>query len=175
MGKPDADEVARRLLRLEQSKVGWMPSTCTIYHPDGTVTVKDNPPPKPPRKPANRRFADVAVGDYLIKERKYRLGERLVRSMEYSIVTDLWFDPVKGEEDRQKGDMVAIATITRGRTFGKQAHTLRGLASNGWKYFGGDPFDLHDTLVEAVKSERVVGIGQAHIIRKRPKISMPTL
>lgn len=103
------------------------------------------------------------------------IGDRLGRSLEYAIVTDLWFDPVKGEKDRQKGDMVAIATITRGMTFGKQAHTLRGLASNGWKYFDEDPFDLHETLVEAVKSERVVGIGQAHIIRKRPKISMPTL
>lgn len=52
-----------------------------------------------------RRFEDVKVGDFLMKDHVQRWHgngtEGSTKSREYAVVTDLWFDPCKGETDRQ--------------------------------------------------------------------------
>lgn len=52
-----------------------------------------------------------------------------------AIVTDRWFDPVAGEDDPLKGQMAGLRRVNQyGLSGGKTAHTLRGLASQGYRY-----------------------------------------
>jgi hypothetical protein len=94
------------------------------------------------------RFSNVSVGDQIMRSNVSRRELRLQRKedgiatpgerqkcFEYAIVTDIWFDPVAGQHDRLKGEMVAIQPLLDGRAHGaKRAHTVRGLATNKWQY-----------------------------------------
>lgn len=135
------------------------------WHPDN---------PRKKRKPARAlRFAEIKVGDQLMKEwRTLRaIGGEIVpgaQAREYCIVTDLWFDPVAGQSDEVAGQMVAIRRISdRGEIDGrKEPHTKRGLASQGFHYADRDFIAFVKARAEA---ENVVGISFGRIVRQRPK------
>ena len=56
----------------------------------------------------------------------------------------------------------------------KRAHTRRGLASNGYRYATIDYPTWRQQTNEAIRKGNVVGIGRAHVIRRRPKVPSPT-
>ena len=142
-----------------------------ITDDNGTRWVDATRPKKRRRSPRALRFADVKVGDQLMNNRHslgmdYPLGRKF-----YVVVTDLWFDPVAGQDDPVKGRMVGYRQIDGyGRPIGsKIATTIRGLASQQFQYADIDYIALAKSRAEAVKSGDVVGIGQGRVIRQRPR------
>jgi hypothetical protein len=131
------------------------------------------PPRKRRKSPRAVRFAEIKVGDQLMQE--YRLDGVQVW---YYVVTDLWFDPVAGQDDETAGRMVAIRSIcprTGEPRHRKEPHTLRGLASQGFRYADID-FPAHVQAVKkAIADGEVVGIGEALVIRRRPKVPIAWL
>ena len=123
------------------------------------------------KSPRAVRFAEIKVGDQLMRRWKGYVGE--ASTVWYYIVTDLWFDPVAGQEDATAGRMVAIRVICP--SIGeprepKAGHTLRGLASQGFQYADIDFATLAKAKVEARLAGDVIGIGHAQTIRRRPKV-----
>jgi hypothetical protein len=93
----------------------------------------------------------------------------------YYIVTDLWFDPVAGQDDPIAGEMVAISHINEAGIWRrKQPHTKRGLASQGFHYADVDYIALCKARVAAGKEGAVVGIGYGNVIRRRPRLPSAT-
>ena len=130
----------------------------------------------PRRKRRNPRralkFGNVEVGDQLVHAHSLPGDMNPRYNMPvYYLVTDRWFDPVKGEDDPIKGQMVGLAQIdARGIPGSKSATTVRGLASQQYEYADIDYIALCFARVHAMKGETVVGIGRAAAIRRRPKI-----
>ena len=121
--------------------------------------------------PQARRFAAIRVGDQL--QRAHKTYDDKV-AVWYYVVSDLWFDPVAGQDDDTAGRMVAIQMIdppTGNPMSKKDGHTVRGLASQGFQYATLD-FMTHAKVVTAAKADGtvVVGIGLGHVIRRRPKV-----
>lgn len=82
------------------------------------------------------RFEDVQPGDQLempAQRRAMIWGGTDTRDpnrvVQIGIVTDRWYDPVDSK------DYVGVAILRRGGEYGKptRKHTVRGLATNGWK------------------------------------------
>lgn len=150
-----------------------------IYGLDGSVSWVVYPPRKRRKSPRAVRFADIKVGDqlvryYPVKEcRTNADGERVVVTVSqqtwHYLVTDLWFDPVAGQDNHVAGEKVAIAQIkSDGQVLQrKEPHTKRGLASQGFHYAGRDFIALARQRLDA---ENVVGIGLGAVIRARPKV-----
>lgn len=90
---------------------------------------------------------------------------------QYFVVTDLWFDPVVGQHDEIAGRMAAIQWIAPNGTIvgDKRAHTIRGLASQGYLPADMDYFSFCKARQAAKEGGIVVGIGMGKIIRNRPK------
>jgi hypothetical protein len=95
----------------------------TIIH-DGTNPPRwvEIPLPKRRKSPRALRFANLAVGDQLMKgwtSKGWRGGVddmkkpaiELSKNVWYYLVTDLWFDPVAGQDNDVAGRMVAIVHI----------------------------------------------------------------
>ena len=128
------------------------------------------------KSPRALRFADIKVGDQLMQtytSRWKRGGKKeSSQSVSYYIVTDLWFDPVKGQKNHVAGEMVAIVQIQSDGSLWhhKEPHTKRGLASQRFHYADRDYIAERCALVEAVKDGSVIGIGKGRVIRQRPKI-----
>lgn len=142
---------------------------------DGTGTRWIVMPERAKRQPGKRRFENVKVGDFVMKDRIMHwvgggsAGSNLTR--EYAVVTDLWFDPAKGQHEYERGEMVAIRWVLDGKVVGsKWPHTIRGLATNGYVYADCDPIANHELKVQAAKDGVLVGIGHAQAIRRRPKL-----
>jgi len=124
-----------------------------------------------------RRFDTIKVGDQLCERRgSEHLYHRLPAS--FFLVTDLWFDPVRGQYRHASGEMVAIQRIgwdgsPRGP---KYAHTIRGLAQAGYQIAEMDFQTLALLRVEAMREGTVIGISAGHRLRKqraglpRPKL-----
>ncbi len=91
----------------------------------------------------------------------------------YYLVTDLWFDPVAGQDNPVAGRMVAIVSIDAdGYPHHRKApHTLRGLASQGSRYADLDYIAFCRQRLSAIDEGGVVGIGFGQTIRRRPKMS----
>lgn len=135
---------------------------------------------RPPRKAARRRFENIKVGDQLM--RRYvskwtgsRNGQKAEGSNEtvwYYIVTDLWFDPVRGNEKRDSGEMVAIQRLRENGepVSHKEGHSIRGLAANSFQYADIDYIQFCKDRMEALKEGKVVGISHGRAIRRRPKL-----
>lgn len=132
-----------------------------------------------PGKPA--RFADVKVGDQLVKRHEvYTFNDKdeRVNRMEpfYYVVTDTWFDPVAGQLNEYCGQMVGVARIDA-RTGEvqphKRAHTRMGLASNGFRYADIDFIAAVTARNQGLADGSVIGIGVGRIIRARPKLPAP--
>jgi hypothetical protein len=144
---------------------------------DNTGTRWVETPERKRRRPARAlRFAGLKVGDQL-KSTWFEGTASIGRSEHYWVVTDLWFDPVKGEKHEVAGQMVAIRHLdprTGEPIFGKQAHTLRGLASQGFHYADVDFPALVRARNEGVRQGAVIGIGMGNVIRRRPKIPTAT-
>lgn len=82
------------------------------------------------------KFEDVQPGDQL--EMPAHRGAKIWggqddgdpdRVVQIGIVTDRWFDPVEQKE------YIGVAILRRGGVYGQptRKHTVRGLASNGWR------------------------------------------
>jgi hypothetical protein len=124
-------------------KAGW-----TLIHPadGGRPYFVQARPRKRRASPRALRFADVQAGAVLIgkvgwhEQVKHPLPVanddlRRVEHEFFAVVTDRWFDPCAGEDDRLKGEMVAVKQVNaQGLPGGKRPHTLRGLASQGYRY-----------------------------------------
>lgn len=131
------------------------------------------------KSPRAVRFANIKVGEQVMKaytSKGWRRGDdprvpsrEISQTIWYYIVTDLWFDPVAGQDNHVAGEMVAIARIDSGGTVlpRKEPHTKRGLASQGFHYADRDFITFAKQTREA---ENIVGIGFAQVIRRRPKI-----
>jgi hypothetical protein len=127
-------------------------------------------PQRPHRKPGRAlRFAEIKVGDQLVLGPSAGWWRQIPW---YYVVTDLWFDPVRGQDDETAGRMVAIARIgPTGEIQGhKTPHTLRGLASNGYRYADKDAIAIGRAFAAGVASGEVIGIGYGQTVRRRPKI-----
>jgi hypothetical protein len=140
------------------------------------------------RAPRALRFAEIKVGDQLVCRRKARWEtyekrpiqtaniDPLMRKHEketitYAIVTDLWFDPVAGEEDPISGQMVAIRYLRDGEPVGnKWSHTRRGLATNSYHYADFDVIEHYRRLREGIEAGEVTGISKGKVYRRRPKL-----
>lgn len=140
----------------------------------------------PPRKrrasPRALRFAGLQVGDQLMQThtlRAWRGGKddfskpapELSQTKWYYLVTDLWIDPVSGQDDPVAGQMAAIVRIDEdGYPHGRKwPHTLRGLASQGFHYADRDYIAFCRQREAATEAGSVVGIGLGQVIRRRPK------
>lgn len=139
---------------------------------------------KNPRKEPKRRFENIKVGDQLMREyvsQGWRGGKddpkqppvKLSSQTWYYIVTDLWFDPVKGHEKPRLGEMVAIQRINqRGEPSNRKiGHSKSGLASQSYRYANIDYVQFCKDRLAALEEGKVVGIGLGQVIRRRPKIS----
>jgi hypothetical protein len=131
----------------------------------------EGPPRKRRKSPRALRFAEIKVGDQLMR-RWPELWRPAGTTVWYYVVSDLWFDPCAGQRDETAGRMVAIQRMD-GRTgepvHHKEAHTIRGLASQGFRYADVDYIAHVKAALTGVAEGAVVGIGMAHIIRRRPK------
>ena len=91
------------------------------------------------RKPGRAlKFGNVQVGDQLVRahSRPASISPRYNMPVHY-LVTDRWFDPVKGEDDPIKGQMVGLAQIDeRGVPGTRSARTVRGLGRQTYEYAG---------------------------------------
>jgi hypothetical protein len=140
---------------------------------DGTGTHWVEIPPRKRRPPSRAvRFADVKVGDQLARTWPNYMNHGDGVVVWHYVVTDLWFDPVAGQRDETAGRMVAIQRIdwrTGNLVDRKEGHTLRGLASQGFRYAGLDYMSQVKAVLAAKAAGDVVGIGMGHVIRRRPK------
>jgi hypothetical protein len=122
------------------------------------------------RSPRALRFAGLKVGDQL--QRAWASALNPGQVVVYYVVTDLWFDPVAGQYDDTAGRMVAIQRICprEGEPYmRKEAHTLRGLASQGFGYCPIDYMAHVKAANAAAALGQIVGIGHGHVIRRRPR------
>lgn len=129
------------------------------------------PTPRKTRKPAQpRRFANLKVGDQIMQK-----GKRFDTGRPYKVyylVTDIWFDPVRGQRDPVAGTMVGFCQINQDGTPWKRKSSMpiRGLAPQGFFPADIDYIGMAAKRAEALKEGKVVGIGKAAVIRRRPKI-----
>jgi len=114
-----------------------------------------------------RRFDDIKVGDQLVARRRAEPARGLP-CLHY-LVTDLWYDPVRGQQRRSSGEMVAIQTIWWDGTLrgSKYAHTIRGLAQAGLQFADTDFQGNAQALTEALHDGSVISLGAARR-RKHP-------
>jgi hypothetical protein len=136
----------------------------------GTCWVE--PEPRKRRPPGRAvRFAAVKVGDQLARTWPHYLNAGV--TVWHYIVTDLWFDPVAGQKDETAGRLVAIQRIdwrTGDPVDRKEGHSLRGLASQGFRYAVLDYMAQVKATIAAKAAGEVVGIDLGHVIRQRPKV-----
>lgn len=120
------------------------------------------------REPGDvKRFEALAVGDQLEQRTLYG-GHHL----SYWLVTDLWFDPVRGQHRPYSGQMAGVAHIRPdGELSPKWGHSRHALATLGYHYAKIDYLALAKARAEALATNdnTVVGIGYANAIRRRPK------
>jgi len=146
------------------------------------------PKKKPRKSPRAVRFAEIKVGDQIMRvwtSKGWRGGKddfkgpavELSQTTWYYIVTDIWFDPVAGQRNPLAGKMIAIShIIENGEPYAhKEAHTVRGLASEGFKYADRDFIAFCRERLSAMECGNVVGIGMGQVIRRRPKVAQSKL
>lgn len=130
------------------------------------------------RKPrTGGRFSEIAVGDSLLLVRIARWqeirdgAERTARYEIAYVVTDLWFDPVAGEENPWQGQMTAVAQVRPDGSLGRKTRYSRhALAAVGFQKTDADHVGLAKARHEGAKAGKVVGIGRARALRRRPRL-----
>lgn len=150
-------------------KRGW-----TLIHDDsgsrfvpwpGWYWVGDKLVERARRKPARaRRFGELQVGAVLIHRGKV-ISERRVQHpphvanddwrrdvqhyASFHLVVHRWFDPVAGQDDPIRGEMAGVVPInTMGQQKRATAHTLRGLAQQGYTYADPEQADRVRAFIE---------------------------
>lgn len=160
-------------------------------HPDWTLITDETgtrfverPQRRRRRKPRALRFAGVKVGDILIQHRKSVSlryikaapgtandpGEEIRTSIHTSlaIVTDLWFDPVLGQEDPITGQMVGLRFWLGEPRGSKFSHHLRGLATQKWNYATAEEIEAARAEAERVRRlHDAVRSGEVAVLRRR--------
>lgn len=118
------------------------------------------------------RFDDLKVGDQLMcddmlpaVDRNGKFSNKPHRR--YYLVTDLWFDPVRGQKRASSGRMAGVVWLDlRGEPIGdKRAHSLRGLASQKFYYADMDYAGMAGKRAEAMRTGEVIGIGRELPVR----------
>jgi hypothetical protein len=110
------------------------------------------------------KFEDVQPGDQL--EMPAHRGAKIWggrderdpdRVVQIGVVTDRWFDPVDQKE------YVGVAILRRGGVYGHptRKHTIRGLASNGWRPASRDWIAWAKERDEAVEVGKVVPLKKS--------------
>lgn len=140
-------------------------------------------PRKVRKSPRALRFAEIKVGDQLMQTTtsagwRGGIDDMKAPAVPYSkttwyyIVTDMWFDPVAGQRDPVKGQMIGIQRLDeKGEPISRKvSHPIRGLASNRFHYADRDYIAFCKTRIDAMNDGAVVGIGMAGVIRRRPKV-----
>lgn len=143
----------------------------TLIHDGNGTRWVEIPPRKRRKSPRALRFAEIAVGDQLMRTWPGFLDQGI--SVWYYVVTDLWFDPVAGQSDETAGRMVAIQRLdprTGEPNYRKEPHTIRGLASQGFRYADLDYAAHVKAARQAAVEGKVIGIGRGIVIRRRPKV-----
>jgi hypothetical protein len=137
------------------------------------------------RKPKPLRFAQISVGDILIHHRNTIDAIRRPRMVEvanddppdpiyvpaiatsFAIVTDLWFDPVLGDQEPATGQMVGLKYYIEGAARGsKWSYNRLGLARKGWHF--ATPDQIADQAGELERQRAVraaIADGSASPIR----------
>lgn len=124
--------------------------------------------------PKQGRFSNLAVNDQLeCPDPMYRgsASTRKAPSLFY-LVTDLWFDPVKGQANDFSGQMAAVLRIgSDGNPIGKKlGYSRHALATQGFHPAAIDYIGLCRLRSEGASTGDVVGIGEARRIRQRPRL-----
>jgi hypothetical protein len=143
----------------------------TLIHDGNGTRWVEIPLRKRRKSPRALRFAEIAVGDQLMRTWPGFLDHGI--SVWYYVVTDLWFDPVAGQSDDTAGRMVAIRRLdprTGEPSHRKEPHTIRGLASQGFRYADLDYSAHVKAARQAAVEGKVIGIGRGLVIRRRPKV-----
>lgn len=131
---------------------------------------------RPRRKPPRAlKFAEVQVGDQVMQASSLDWPgmppEWQRKNVRYYLITDMWSDPVAGQYDPVKGQMIGLARIREdGSLEPKTSTTIRGLASQQYDYADVDYLALCAARAEGMQSGAVIGIGAAWAIRERPKL-----
>ena len=128
-----------------------------------------SPPRKKRKSPRALKFADIKVGDQIMLKPNNAWYRKIPL---YYVVTDIWFDPVAGQNDQLKGQMIGYAQISSDGSLTKKSSTpIRGLASQQFDYADIDYLSIANARNNALRDGKIVGIGYAKTIRARPKIS----
>ena len=137
---------------------------------DGGTRWVEVPQKKRRSSPRARKFAEIKIGDQLMLK---PAGTWYRKVAMYYVVTDLWFDPVLGQDDALKGSMVGYQQIaqTGEPRHRKSSTTIRGLASQQFDYADIDYIAHCKATLAAMQAGEVIGIGRGRAIRARPKIS----
>lgn len=139
-----------------------------ITNESGTRWV-DVPQRKRRKPPRNLRFADIAVGRQLVQ----RPSKNLYRGFPlYYVVTDIWFDPVAGQTDPVKGEMIGLAQVKEdGSISGRKiGYPVRGLAPQGFHYADVDYIAQGKARQEGLADGKVIGIRFGAHLKNRPKL-----
>lgn len=120
------------------------------------------------------RFSELTVGDQLelknhsLDQLAEQIGRRGPRT--FYVVTDLWFDPVKGQDGEYRGQMVGYQRLNdHGEPVGRKQSTSRhGLAAQG---FHKAELDFIAQCKARAEASNVVGIGFGRVLRRRPKMT----
>lgn len=150
----------------------------------GTRWVEPTPP-KRRKSPMPKRFASLKVGDQIMQATESKRTIRdpncandkyitvpYTKSLHYFIVTDMWFDPVRGQSDPVAGQMVGFAAINQRGEVSKRKSSMpiRGFASQRFEFADRDHIAWCKARLTEIENGKVVGIGHGRTIRKRPKI-----
>lgn len=135
---------------------GW-----TLIHPSdgGHAYFVKAQPRKRRGAPRALRFADLKPGAVLLQRNKSTTSWHVKPTAGFEPLNDnqrveirhqarfwicefRWFDPVKGQIDLVAGEMAGVCPISNsGKHTSASAHTLRGLASQGFNYATSDQTD----------------------------------
>lgn len=133
-------------------------------------------PQRKRRKPrTGGRFSELSIGDQLVQRTPYTRirphePERAPYE-QYVQVTDLWFDPVAGQDNEWRGQMVGVAAINiNGALSKKQSYSRHALAAVGYHRAEIDYRGMCVARAQAARDGAVVSIRHAHKIRSRPKL-----
>lgn len=145
--------------------MAWPDDDWRYGHPDWTLVTDamgsrfvERAQRKRRRAPRALRFEQLKVGAVLLKRTKNRSihydppfmeaiandngREEIAIRNEFAIVEDRWFDPCQGQFDRLKGEMASVRPVgPNGAWQTKLAHTLRGLASQGFDHVSDEAAD----------------------------------
>lgn len=121
------------------------------------------------KSPRALRFAEIKVGDQLMRKPTESWWRGIAM---YFVVSDIWFDPVAGQDDPIRGQMIGVQQLDENGEprKHKSAYPVRGLASQQFHYADMDYIAHCKARASAKVDGAVVSIQMGDVIRRRPKI-----